>query len=208
MLIIGAKGFAKEILQSLQGNNIEQLAFYDDVNKDAPEKLYDQYPVLHNRKQAEKYFNDVDQHFTLGIGNSLLRYKLYKEFSELGGIVKSTISNTSNIGIHTTIKKGCNILAGVHISNGAYIGRGALIYYNVIITHDVEIGDFVELSPGCKLLGRVRIKDRVQVGSGAIILPGLTIGENAIIGAGAVVTKNVETNAVVVGNPAKRISNG
>jgi acetyltransferase-like isoleucine patch superfamily enzyme len=94
-------------------------------------------------------------------------------------------------------------MSGVKVSNGVKMGKGLLAYYDSIITHDVEIGDFVELSPGCKLLGHVKIGDQVHVGAGAIILPRLQIGEGAIIGAGAVVTKDVEPHTVVVGNPAK-----
>jgi serine acetyltransferase len=45
--------------------------------------------------------------------------------------------------------------------------------------------------------------DFVSIGAGAVILPGLTIGNNAMIGAGAVITKNVPDNAVVIGNPGK-----
>jgi len=86
-------------------------------------------------------------------------------------------------------------------------GYDLLGYYDSIITHDVEIGDFVELSPGCKLLGDVKIGNLVHVGAGAIILPRSIIGEGAIIGAGAVVTKDVEPYTVVVGNPAKVLKN-
>jgi acetyltransferase-like isoleucine patch superfamily enzyme len=49
------------------------------------------------------------------------------------------------------------------------------------------------------------IGNRVWIGYGAIILPGLTIGEGAVVGAGAVVTKDVEPFAIVGGNPARKI---
>ncbi|TQD33809.1 NeuD/PglB/VioB family sugar acetyltransferase [Haloflavibacter putidus] len=207
MLIVGAKGFATELLQSLPEDNLQSLVFFDDVSQDNPEKLYEQYPILKTKEEAKKYFSTVSQHFTLGLGNSSLRKKLYSQFIKLGGIFKGTTSKIANVGSYTNIKEGCNILAGAHISNGVTIGRGALIYYNVIITHDVQIGDFAELSPGCKILGRVQIGNQVQVGSGAIILPDLKIGENVVIGAGAVVTKDVEANSVVIGNPARKLKN-
>ncbi|SEA69983.1 NeuD/PglB/VioB family sugar acetyltransferase [Psychroflexus halocasei] len=205
MLIVGAKGFAKEVLQSLNSSELEQLAFYDDVTKNAPELLYGKYPILKTKTEAQDFFTSSSNKFTLGIGNSKIRYKLYKQFKDLGGVLQSTVSSETNIGKYSTIKEGCNILSGVHISNDVLIGKGSLIYYNVIITHDVKIGDFVELSPACKLLGRVNIGDYVQIGSGAIILPNLSIGVGAVVGAGAVVTKDVPSNSVVVGNPAKRI---
>jgi acetyltransferase-like isoleucine patch superfamily enzyme len=82
-------------------------------------------------------------------------------------------------------------------------GYDLLGYYDSIITHDEEIGNFVKLSPGCKLLGHTKIGNQVHVGAGAITLPRLIIAEGAIIEAGAVVTKHVEPYTTVLGSPAK-----
>ena len=54
---------------------------------------------------------------------------------------------------------------------------------------------------------RVHICENVWIGAGATILPGVTVGKNAVVAAGAVVTKNVEPNTIVGGNPAKFIKN-
>ncbi|WP_279288284.1 acyltransferase [Clostridium beijerinckii] len=85
----------------------------------------------------------------------------------------------------------------------------------------IEIGDNVTLAPSvivlahdasmrCTLgytkVGMVKIGNRVFVGASSIILPGVTIGDNVIIGAGSVVTKNIPSNSVYGGNPAKKIS--
>ena len=53
--------------------------------------------------------------------------------------------------------------------------------------------------------GKIEIKDNVVIGQDSLILPGVKIGENAIVGAGSVVTKDVEANTVVAGNPARKI---
>jgi len=54
-------------------------------------------------------------------------------------------------------------------------------------------------------VGKTTVKKGASIGAGAIILPGVTIGINAIVGAGAVVTKNIPDNSIVFGNPAKII---
>lgn len=207
MLIIGAKGFAKEVLEILhQNNQLENLVFYDDVNDDIGDLLYGKFPVIKNIVDAKRYFKEVDLKFTLGIGNPHLRKELCQKFSDIGGEFSSTISKNTDIGsFGITIETGCNILSGVKISNDVKIAKGALIYYNCIIAHDCTIGDFVEISPSCSLLGRCIIYDNAQIGSGSIILPDVKIGSNVIIGAGSVVTKNLPDNVMAYGVPAKII---
>ena len=57
MLIIGAKGFAKEVLDSLYSNKYEQeIAFYDDINSDMSEKLYESYQILKNEHEVKDFF--------------------------------------------------------------------------------------------------------------------------------------------------------
>jgi sugar O-acyltransferase (sialic acid O-acetyltransferase NeuD family) len=207
MLIIGAKGFAKEVLEVCHQNGDDKsIAFYDDVNEDIGDVLYNQFPILHSIEQAKIYFETVDNQFTVGIGNPVLREKLTDKFIAIGGVLTSTISKFSEIGsFEVTIDEGANILSGVKISNSVSIGKCPLIYYNSLITHDVIIGNFVEISPGVTILGRAVVGNLVHIGAGAIILPNVTIGNNVVIGAGSVVTKNLPDNCVAVGIPAKII---
>jgi sugar O-acyltransferase (sialic acid O-acetyltransferase NeuD family) len=207
MLIIGAKGFAKEVLEVLhQLNQHDNVVFYDDVNADIPKKLYNKFSVLTSFSEAENYFKTIDNQFTIGIGNPILRKRIFDKFTSIGGNLNSTISPHSNIGtFDVTIGQGANILSGVTISNSSKIGIASIIYYNSIITHDCQIGDFVEISPSATLLGRCKVGNFVQIGSNSTILPDINIGNNVIIGAGAVVTKDVPDNSLVVGIPARII---
>lgn len=207
MIVVGAKGFAKEVLEVLhQLNQLDHLVFYDDVNEDTPYLLYEQFPVLKTKEAAAHYFKTVDNRFTIGVGNPVLRKKLVVKFEAIGGVFTSTISPNAHIGhFGNCIDDGCNIMTNALISNNVKIGKGALIYFNTIITHDTIIKDFVEISPGATLLGNCNIGNYSQIGSNATILPKVSIGENVIVGAGSVVTKDVPDNCLVVGIPAKII---
>lgn len=203
MLIVGAKGFAREVLEILVANqSVENLAFYDDISKDIADTLFDKFPILKAKDEVQKHFNNYGNDFTI----PKLRKQLIDKFLDCGGNLVSTISPRAAIGSYDVkIANGSNILDFVTISNSVSIGKATIIYYHSIITHDFKFGDFVEISPNAVILGRVTIGDFTSVGASATILPNIKIGNNVTIGAGAVVTKDVPDNAVAVGIPAKVI---
>lgn len=207
MLIVGAKGFAKEVLEILhQLKNLKNVAFFDNISDGLPDKLFEQFPVLKSFEQVKKYFLYTDPKFTLGLGEPILRYQLFRKMEELGGELSSSISPFANIGhFGNVLSEGCNIMTGTVITNDVQIKRGCLINLNCTIGHDCEIGEFVEMSPGVHVSGNCKIGRFSNLGTNATILPKVELGENVIVGAGAVVTKNVESNSVVVGIPAKKI---
>lgn len=207
MIIIGAKGFAKEVLEILhQNNQLEGLAFYDDVNDDLANLLYGKFPVLKNENDVLHHFKNFGNSFTIGIGGPKLRELLYNKFLLLGGSFTSTISTTSYIGNYgNQIDEGCNIMQKAVLTNDITLGKGVIINQMSSIGHDVFIGEFSEICPNVSISGNCTIGHHVFIGTGAIVLPKVTVGNNVIIGAGAVVSKSLPDNCVAVGIPAKII---
>lgn len=207
MLIIGAKGFAKEVLEVLhQNNQTENIAFYDDVNHDIGDFLYNKFPILKNENQAIDFFKTNGNEFTIGIGNPQLRYKLYNKFKDLGGIFTSTISQYAKIGsFGNVINDGSNIMTSSILTNDIKIGKGVLINLLCTVGHDCVLENFVELCPSVNVSGNCIIGAYSFIGTNATILPNVKIGKNVIIGAGSVVTKDIPDNSMAVGIPAKVI---
>lgn len=204
MLIIGAKGFAKEVLEVIcQKNNEQNIAFFDDTSTDVDAILYNKYKVIRNINDAKNYFSQVDNLFTLGIGNPVLRYKMMLKFTTNGGILTSTISPFAHIGrFDNSIEDGCNIMTGTVITNSITIKKGTLINLNCTVGHDSVIGEFVEMSPGAHVSGNCTIGNYTSIGTNATILPKVIIGKNVIVAAGSVVTKDVSDNVMIAGVPA------
>lgn len=110
---------------------------------------------------------------------------------------------------------------------GQNISLGDFVYLNVLCTildcNEVRIGNHVMIGPnvqiytpahelqaearnqGWEVAKAIVIEDNVWIGGGAILLPGVKVGRNSVVGAGAVVTREVPPNTVVVGNPARVI---
>jgi sugar O-acyltransferase (sialic acid O-acetyltransferase NeuD family) len=207
MLIIGAKGFAKEVLEIChQNNQLDSLAFYDDVNVEIGDSLFGKFPIIKNTDDAKKYFEEVDARFTIGIGNPELRRKLFYRFSGLGGVFTTTISTTAIMGHYgNIIGEGSNIMINAVLTNDISIGKGTIINQLSSLGHDLIIGEFCEICPNVSISGNCEIGEMTFIGTGAIILPKVKIGKNVIIGAGALVTKNIPDNCVAFGSPAKII---
>jgi sugar O-acyltransferase (sialic acid O-acetyltransferase NeuD family) len=208
MIIVGAKGFAKEVLEILYQLTYREseIAFFDNVNSDAPDHLFGKFPVIKNEGAVKEFFRTTDQAFTLGIGGPVNRTKLDQLFSSWGGELTSTISPKANVGhfgIH--LERGINLMTGSVLTNDIIIGRGVLINLNCTIGHDSRIGNFAELSPGVNVSGNCNIGPCCNIGTNATLLPNVTLGENVIVGANALVTKDVPSNSLVVGVPGKVI---
>lgn len=208
MIILGAKGFAKELLQVLDNNGeLEQdLYFFDNLSIDLPEKLFDRFAIVRSFDELESFFLSHSPEFALGIGGPILRKNLCEKACQLGGKLTSVISKTASIGrFGTLLGEGLCIMHNTIIENDVYIGDGCLIHNNSLISHDVRMGKYCEISPGANLLGRDVIGDFCHIGGNAIVLPNIKVGNHVRVGAGAVVTKDVPDHTTVVGIPAKAI---
>jgi acetyltransferase-like isoleucine patch superfamily enzyme len=123
------------------------------------------------------------------------------------------IGDETKIGAFVEIQKNATVGKRCKISSHTFICEGVVIEDNVFIGHGVTFTNDTfprATTPTGDLqteadwsVERTVIKRGASIGSGVTILPNTCIGENAIVGAGSVVTKDVPANAVVIGNPAK-----
>jgi acetyltransferase-like isoleucine patch superfamily enzyme/dTDP-4-dehydrorhamnose 3,5-epimerase-like enzyme len=106
------------------------------------------------------------------------------------------IENDVVVGDRVTIKSGVQLWDGVRIEDDVFVGP------NVAFTND----PFPRSKQFPAAYSQTRVQKGASIGANATILPGVTIGQNSMVGAGAVVTKNVPPNSIVVGNPARIVS--
>jgi len=137
--------------------------------------------------------------------------KIY-DFANLYGC---EIGDHSKVGTFVEIQKGACVGSNCKVSSHTFVCEGVTIEDNVFIGHNVTFTND-RYPRAVRADGQIQteadweclptlVKRGASIGSSATILCGLTIGENAMIGAGSVVTKDVPPNAVVAGNPARVI---
>ena len=155
------------------------------------------------REQAHVLFRQYNLTQDAGERQALLRRLL-------GGVGEHTLVEPPfycsygrhiTLGDHVYINFACTVLdnAAVSIGNYVMIGPNAQLY---TAAHALEPA---ARNAGWETAHPIRIGDNVWIGGGAIVLPGVNIGRDAVIGAGAVVTREVAANTVVAGNPARVI---
>jgi acetyltransferase-like isoleucine patch superfamily enzyme len=134
---------------------------------------------------------------------------------------RAQIRTGARIGGQCVIGGGVFVDAGVRIGDRVKIQNGALVYHGVTVEDGVFIGPGAILTndrnpratgPGGELIlagdwtvSSIRLRRGSSIGAGAVVVAGNDVGEYAMVGAGAVVTRTVEDHALVVGNPARRV---
>ncbi len=203
LIIVGAGGYAKSVLDSLDITNFRMIGFLDDIKPVGTEHLG--YPVIGNDIDAVDNFRDYV--YFIAIGNNAKRKRWYERLKAKDRDLSliNVIDRTAIVSRNATIGEGSFIGKLAIVNSGASVGNNTVINTRALVEHGCRIGDHVNVSTCTTLNGDVIVDEGGFVGSGAVVNGQLTIGSWALVGSGAVVIRDVEPATVVVGVPAKEI---
>mgnify|MGYP001226903223 CR=1 FL=1 len=201
LLIIGASGHGKVVADiALKMKNWESIAFIDD---NSSVKALMGLEVVGNSEDIPKYISDYQ--FFVAVGNNATRQRIYENIKKHGGHIPVLIHPEATIGKDVHLGSGTVVMAGAIINSGTTIGKGCIINTGATVDHDNELGDFVHISPGVNLAGTVKVGHYTWFGVGSVASNNLSITKNCMIGAGAVVVKDINEPGTYLGVPARRI---
>ena len=200
LAIYCAGGLGKEIIAFARYlARWPMIVFVDDV---IDEKWFQDARVY--RFGELQYLPDKVE-FVIASGEPAGRAALYKKIKDAGYPMATIISPGCLLPPSSTIGEG-SIIYDCAIAPDVKVGVNVLINTKATIGHDVVIGDNCIISAFSFVGGHSTIGKNTYLGAGAMIKDRLTVGDNAIISLGAVALRNVRSEAIMVGNPAKEIS--
>lgn len=165
----------------------------------------DGIPVLGTHEDLFALGSLEGRSFALSMGDNRIRSTLAARLRTAGGRLPTLIHSSAVVSRHSELSDGVAIHAHSTVHANAKIGPDTVISYGVGITHDCRIDRACYLAAHSVIGANVHVHEFAMIGMGAIITSAkvASIGENAVVGAGSVVIRDVPANAIVAGNPAR-----
>lgn len=200
--MFGSGGFAREVMPMIHG--LDDIYF---VESNPINQIVNNYRVI-----SEQTYDSLEgiKLFNVAIADSKIRKRIADQCIEKGMFSLDVYHKSLVKYDDVIIQEGAIICAGCIITSNVRIGKFFHMNLRSYVAHDCVIGNYVTFAPAVCCNGNVHIHDHAYIGTGAVIKHGtkdnpIVIGEGAVVGMGAVVTKSVAPYTTVVGNPAKPI---
>ena len=208
LIIFGASGFGREVAWVVERinkvNTVWNLLGFIDDDETLIGTEINGYKVL---GKTEDVVNYPDAYFVCAVGASRVREKIVNNLKRVYPDIKfaSIIDPSVEMSDYVNIGEGSIICAHTIITVNITIGEHVIINLDCTIGHDAVLCDFVTLYPSVNVSGITKIGYGVELGTGMQIIQGKQVGSYSIVGAGAIVVKDIPEKCTAVGSPAKPI---
>lgn len=191
--IYGKSGHGKVLEDIARAQGFKEILWIDDDPKKEALSFLNFY----------EFYHEVP--VLLGVGDNHARAKLYHSLKSKGFSLPSIAHPSAIISSSAEISEATVIMPNVVLNADVKVSPGCIINTAAVVEHDCFIGDFVHISPSVSLAGNVRVSKFTHIGIGANVIQGVCIGEDCLLGAGACLINDLESNTRAVGVPARVI---
>lgn len=201
LIIIGAGGHGRVVADiAMKMNRWQQIVFLDDDEKVKSSMGLD---VIGKSRDAFEHIAEYD--IFVALGSNKAREKMQNQLEMAGASIPTMIHPSVIIGEKVNIEYGTVLMGGAIINCCSKIGKGCIVNTGATIDHDNEIEDYVHISPGAHMAGTVRVGRSTWIGIGSVVNNNVNIIGGCIVGAGAVVVKDITEVGTYIGVPARRV---
>ncbi|MET8373491.1 NeuD/PglB/VioB family sugar acetyltransferase [Micromonospora profundi] len=211
VVIVGTGGMGREIFGIVRAINArasgapvwQVLGFVDDYPTESSVKLVQRLDVPFLGPSRWLAGQSPDTHVALGVGDPRRRRETDLALQPYRLPAATLVHPAAEIGPDCVFEEGLIALGGARVTTNVVVGRHVHLNQNCTVGHDCVLGDHVSVNPLAAVSGYCRIESGVMIGTTAAVLQGRTVGRDATVGAGAVVTRDVAAATTVKGAPAR-----
>lgn len=195
--VIGAGGHAKVVVSTLQAAGCAIKAIFDDDQSLWDKRIFG-IPI---RGPIGELEDMKTVQAVMAIGDNKTRRQIVQCLPQVNWV--TVIHPAAYVHASAVIGAGAVVFAGAVIQPEARVGAHVIVNTSASIDHDCQLADYVHICPGVHLAGNVNLKEGVFMGIGAVAVPGITVGAWTVVGAGAVVVRDLPGKITAVGVPAR-----
>lgn len=194
LILAGAGGFSREVFDLALACGHSVVGFIDDSAGPFQEPS-----GLAVRKDLDGFEADG---VVIAVGDTALRESFVRRL-EAQLVVVTLVHPTACVSPSARIGAGSLVMQNVVVNAQADVGECVILNVSCCIAHDCRVGDCCHIAPAVQMAGGSSVGVRTFCGTSAVILPGINVGSDCIVGAGAVVNRDVTNGLTVVGVPAR-----
>jgi|TARA_R110002126_G_scaffold110918_1_gene248353 sugar O-acyltransferase (sialic acid O-acetyltransferase NeuD family) len=202
LAVLGASGHGKVVADAALCAGWDEVIFFDDAWPRI--KSIGIWPVMGTTEQLIENVGEFEAAI-IAIGDNAIRQAKSVVLHAAGVVFATVIHPRSIISTYAQIGLGSVVFAGAVLNAYSVVGEHCIVNTNATVEHDCVLADAVHISPGSNLAGQVCVGSRTWIGLGSNVRQLIHIGSDVIVGAGSVVVKNVPSQSIVWGTPAKNI---
>lgn len=198
IVVVGSGGHAKVVVSTIEASGGQVVGVLDADRARWGTKVLGH--VVSGPVAADAVPRDAM--VVLAIGANRIRQELSAQLAVRYAVV---VHPSAVIHPSAQLGDGTVVFAGAIIQPDAIVGRHCIVNTAASVDHDGRIGSFVHLAPGVHLAGGVTVGDGTLIGVGSAVIPNRTIGQWAVVGAGATVIRDIPDRVIAAGCPARII---
>lgn len=203
IVVWGASGHALVVADIIRlEGRFEIAGFLDDEHPERVGTPFCNSIVLGGREELAALADQGIRNMVIAFGDCRARLAAAAMAIEAGFSLQEAVHPRAVVASGVSIGPGTTVMAGAAINPGAVVGQNVIVNTNATIEHECMLEDGVHVCPRAVLGGQVRAGRAAWIGIGATVREKITIGAHAVVGAGAVVIRNVPDFAVAYGVPA------